>query len=816
MLKYIVFLLVLISASVLMAVSEPEHMPDLIKIKLSAEAVRRADLPVEAYAQKPVFALGELDQIMAEIGGVSVIRAHIRVADKIWEQTYGFDRWFLIQLNGKTGVEEAIAAFSASSLVEIALPEYLAYLSAIPNDPLVSVNWGFQNTVQFPAWSPPGSSGGSHSGALVGLAGFDADVYEAWDRAQAYGSQDIVIAIIDSGADLAHPDLNLVTGYDYGDNDPDPSDVNGHGTNVSGIAAAIAGNGIGVAGVAGNTKVMPLKVLNSSGNILFTPMTNAIMHAADNGADLINLSLGGANSDPAMDAALEYAYTIKGIPIFAATGNQNASSINYPANHNKVIGVGAASPGGLRKTTNSVDGEYWWGSNYGGTTQNAANTVDIMGPTILPATDITGVGGYSSGSYYNWFNGTSCASPFVAGVAALLLSARPELTPAELLEAITATATDMTTEGGTGWDRFTGYGMVNANAALRFIADPPVISWTPQSITESLSAGQSMSIPVQIGNSGENELEFTLSRIPIQATAFSDGFENGGYLNTGWSSVPTSGNQHWQWGSGGAYNMNPPSAFEGTVNARFVNVGTSFISAALISPQLDLSGALSATLSFYHMQAPRFGQDRLSVAYRNSASGVWTTLAYYTGPVETWTQRTLILPNLSSDYYLSFTGISTNTAGWGVLLDAVSVDIVSSFEDPWISIAGAASFSGVVSSGNSLNLNLDLNAGSLADGVYTTHLLINSNSSPDPVIQIPVSLTVGSIAAMASPQVSISLVSGQIRLEWPEVTGATRYRVYAAADRGADFSMVGETSSLFYQLSADQDRRFFRVTAVNP
>ncbi len=819
MLKYIVFSLILSFISALTAAQVPGQVPDLIKLKLSAEAARMADLPAGVYEQKPAFGVEELDKIMAQVGGTSVIRAHIRVLDKMWEQNNGFDRWFLIPLNGKTEPETAISAFAASPLVEFAQPEYLLYLSAMPNDPLLSVNWGFQNTVQFPAWSPPGSSSGSHSGTLVGQSGFDADIFEAWDRAQVYGSQDIVIAIIDSGVDLAHPDLSLVTGYDYGDNDPDPTDTHGHGTSVSGIAAAIAGNGAGTAGVAGNTKVMPLKVMDSSGVISYTSVANAVIHAADNGADLINLSLGGVGTEgqnPATDAALEYAYAIAGIPIFAATGNQNQSTIHYPSNHNKVISVGAASPGGRRKSTTSIDGEYWWGSNYGAIIQDAATAVDILGPTILPTTDIIGTGGLSSGEYYNWFNGTSCATPFVAGVAALLLSAKPNLSPAEIREAITASATDMIIDGGLGWDRFTGYGLINANAALDYIADPPIISWTPQSITESLEPGQSASIPVQIGNSGERDLEFSLSRIPIETTVFSEGFENGGYVTAGWSSVLNSGNQHWLWGSGGAYNSNPSSAYEGSVNARFFNSGTSYISASLVSPQLDLSGAFYATLTFHHVQALRFGQDKLTVSYRNSASGLWTSLAFYGGNVDSWTQRTIILPNLSADYYLSFTGTSTSSAGWGVGLDAVAIKVVYAYEAPWISIAGAPSFSGVVSSSDNLNLNLELSAASLAEGVYTTHLVLNSNSSPDPLIQIPISLTVGPTAGLASPQVSLSLDSGFIRLEWTEVPGAARYRVFSSADPGGEFSLLGETSSLFYQASGDQSRGFFRVSAVNP
>ncbi|HNZ07499.1 MAG TPA: S8 family serine peptidase [Candidatus Cloacimonadota bacterium] len=796
-----------------------DYAHDLIKIKLSREAVEMADLPDLPYASNPVFGEQELDKILALTGGIAVIRAHIRPKDRIWEAATGFDRWFLIRLNGKTTVEVAHAAFQQSPLVEFAQPEYLAYLSDMPNDPLNSLNWGHQNTAQLPAWSPPGFSGGSHSGTPVGLVGFDSNIIPAWDQAQGYGSQDIVIAVIDSGVDINHPDLDLVTGYDYGDNDPDPTDTNGHGTAVSGIVAAIADNGIGAAGVAGNTKVMPLKVLNSANALLFTNIANAVIHAADNDADLINLSLGGAGSEganPSMDAALEYAYSNAGIPIFASTGNNNQSTILYPSNHNKVISVGAATPTGGRKSTITEDGEYWWGSNYGSTVQDSPTAIDIMGPTILPTTDILGAGGYSNSDYYSWFNGTSCASPYVAGVAALLLSRDPSLSPAEVREALVNSATDMMPEGGTGWDRFTGYGLVNANAALNYIADPAQITWAPTSIETTLAAGQTASIPIQIGNAGENLLEFSLSRTPIVETAFSEGFENNGYESQGWSSVINSGNQHWLWGSGGAYGSNPSSAYEGSINARFFNAGSSVVSASLISPPLDLSGVASATLSFYHTQAYRFGQDRLTVAYRNSASGPWTTLAFYTGNIEAWTQRTIELPNLSSEYFLAFSGFCPSSAGWGVTLDAVSISVVSGYEAPWISIAAGTSQIGEISSGNSLNLSVDLDASDLEEGTYTSNLLLSSNSSPNPLVQIPVTLTVGANAALGSPQVSISQSSGVILLQWPVVPNAARYLVYRADQALGDYDLIAETAGLQHQISAGPDMGFFRVTASNP
>jgi len=295
----------------------------------------------------------------------------------------------------------------------------------------------------------------------------------AWDQSQGYGIPSIIIAIIDTGVDTAHPDLRLVPGYDYGDNDSNPMDNSadpGHGTACSGVAAGIANNALGVTGVAGGCSVMPLKIADSAGSLGFTAIENALTHCGNNGVHIASMSFGaeggtGEGDSPSTDTALEYAYS-HGVTLLAATANSNASTIAYPSNHNKVIAIGAASPTGQRKSPSSSDGETWWGSNYGVGTQDNQNTVDVMAPTILPATDITGTGGYDSGNYSMWFNGTSCATPYAAGVAGLIKSKDPSLTPAQVRTAMVSTATDMTIDGGAGWDIYTGYGMVNANNAL--------------------------------------------------------------------------------------------------------------------------------------------------------------------------------------------------------------------------------------------------------------------------------------------------------------------------------------------------------------
>ncbi|MDZ4182158.1 MAG: S8 family serine peptidase, partial [Candidatus Cloacimonadaceae bacterium] len=448
-------------------VSQPLFALHIVKIQLTPEAIAMTDLPEGLYAEAEAFGLRELDENAARFGESIVLRAHIRLKDKEFEQRHGVDRWFLLKYKQDIDVKAAIKAFKAlPDYIEEAIPEYYAYTQYTPNDPLFPNNWGHNNTAQLPVYQ-----NGSHSGAGVGTIGFDARIQSAWDQTQGMGSASIIIAIIDTGVDTAHPDLRLVAGYDYGDNDSNPMDNSaeaGHGTACSGVAAGIGNNGIGVAGSAPGCSVMPLKIADSGGSLQFTYIENALFHCGNNNVDVASMSFGATmsyGSSPSTDTAVAYAYN-NGVALFAATANGNTSSIAYPANHPNVISVGAASPTGQRKSTTSSDGEYWWGSNYGVNTQDSNNAVDIMGPTILPATDITGAAGYDNGNYSLWFNGTSCATPYVAGVAGLILSKDPSLTPAQLRSTMTSTATDMTIDGGAGWDRFTGYGLVNANAAL--------------------------------------------------------------------------------------------------------------------------------------------------------------------------------------------------------------------------------------------------------------------------------------------------------------------------------------------------------------
>ncbi|MFH1841624.1 MAG: S8 family serine peptidase [bacterium] len=465
------------------------YAPDRLLVQFTEDGMERLD--IQLTNEKGVSfgwetGLRSLDALASNAGVRSIERPYSLPKNEQSVIELGIDRWFLFRFDTRSDMADLAKSFAADPDVEAVSLDWRAFPAAVPNDPYHDDNWGHNNTAQLPDldW------GGTYDHTLpttVGTPGFDANAQAAWDASQGYGSSSIVVAILDSGVDIDHDDLRLVAGYDYGDNDSNPDDNSaapGHGTCCAGVTAAIVNNGNEVNGIAGGCSVMPLKVANSAGSMYFSSIVNAIYHAADNGADIVSMSFSAdISSDASTDAAIQYAYNA-GVVLLAATSNSNQSHIHYPANNAYVIGVGAASPCGERKRSSSnsaecnpgvstdpngytCDGERWWGSNYGVNTRDAAGAVDIIAPTILPTTDIEGSGGYTSGDVDPFFNGTSCATPYAAGVCALIKSKNPTWTNVQIRDQLCNTAQDVTSvESSAGWDRYAGYGMVDAEAAV--------------------------------------------------------------------------------------------------------------------------------------------------------------------------------------------------------------------------------------------------------------------------------------------------------------------------------------------------------------
>jgi serine protease len=292
--------------------------------------------------------------------------------------------------------------------VESIQPNYIYRTLGAPNDPMYNKQWHLHNI----------------------------NVEQAWETNRGAG---ITVAVIDTGVtkttDMAKTEF--VGGYDFVNNKVEADDDNGHGTHVAGSVAQSTNNSIGVAGVAYEAKIMPLKVLSASGGGTVADISESIKFAADKGANVINMSLGGGGESAVMKEAIDYAHA-KGVVIVAAAGNENQSSASYPARYNHVIGVAAFDAKGDKA-------EF---SNFGAGVDIAApgggHGSRVWQETIDPdggAPQVIGL------------QGTSMASPHVAGVAAMIMSAgvkEPDMVQQVLQQSVRQIAEDPLNHYGAG------------------------------------------------------------------------------------------------------------------------------------------------------------------------------------------------------------------------------------------------------------------------------------------------------------------------------------------------------------------------------
>jgi type VII secretion-associated serine protease mycosin len=266
------------------------------------------------------------------------------------------------------------------------------------------------------------------------------------------GSPTVTVAVVDTGVDLHHPDLqgSLMAGYSVLKGASSPDDDHGHGTHVSGVIAAAANNGAGIAGIAPHCKIMPVKVLGKDGKGDTLDIVAGIIWAVDHGAKVINMSLGGTGGSRALMAAIQYAQS-KDVVLVAAMGNDGANSQEYPAGYPGVIGVGA---------TDEEDGIAEF-SNFGSWISVSAPGVDIF--STLPTHNVTVQLEEGKDTSYDAMDGTSMASPFVAGLAALVRSQFPGMSAAQVKARIERSADD---QGDPGFDDHYGWGRINAAKAL--------------------------------------------------------------------------------------------------------------------------------------------------------------------------------------------------------------------------------------------------------------------------------------------------------------------------------------------------------------
>lgn len=373
----------------------------------------------------------------------------------------------IIKYDSDIGLEEIISFYENTGLFEYVEPNYTGkgsgVLNTIPNDSEYSNQWGLKNDGTF-------SNAPSVSGA-------DIEMELAWDIET--GDPNMIVAIIDTGLRLAHPEFSgrlwnnvnevadgtdtdnngfiddLVAGWDFINSDNDPTDDHGHGTNVAGIALASGNNTIGYAGVNWNAKVMICKALNENNSGSYAAMAGAIYYAVDNGAKVINMSIGGSGNSITLSDAIDYCYD-NGVVLVACMMNFNNSVTYYPAGYNKTIAVGATNPDDTRSNP------FFWSTTSG---SNFGSHIDL----VAPGNYMYGLSDTSDTYYGSYWGGTSQASPLVAGVVSLLLSQNPALTFEEIRTILRESSEDQVgdpSEDINGFDTYYGYGRLNAKNAL--------------------------------------------------------------------------------------------------------------------------------------------------------------------------------------------------------------------------------------------------------------------------------------------------------------------------------------------------------------
>lgn len=337
-------------------------------------------------------------------------------------------------------VQATVEALGRDPDVLYAEPNYIGYADGTPNDLLFKFQYALANT---------GQAVGDVPGSPQGKINADIKATQGWE--ETTGDDTVMIAIIDSGVDLAHPDLAgkiAGPGRDFINDDDDATDDYYHGTAVAGIAAAATDNNEGIAGVAWNAAILPVKVLNAAGAGTADRVADGILWAVSQGARVLNLSLGFDSSSQTLLSAVQYAHE-RGCVIVASVGN-TGGPVRYPAAYDDYV---------LAVSATDYNDEALPGAN-------AGDAVDVAAPgaSILTTVPTWFLG--ASALPYALVSGTSFAAPHAAGLAAILMSQKPWLDPGEIRAIIQLAADDVNAAILPGRDASLGYGRINMEKTL--------------------------------------------------------------------------------------------------------------------------------------------------------------------------------------------------------------------------------------------------------------------------------------------------------------------------------------------------------------
>jgi hypothetical protein len=412
-------------------------------------------------------------------------------------ELFPFDKYRILTIKDDAQLDDVLAVLSASPDIEYAEPDYLIELFDTPNDPYFTNQWGVRNVGQ--SYLGIDRIDGYYNDVLVqkqGTIGADIHLTATWDNENPTSSP--LLCIIDTGLDTDHPDIsdNLwvnpgeipnngidddhngyiddILGWDFsgdssylGQDMPEDNDVGdsvGHGTHVAGIIGATPDNGIGIVGVCGNARLVGLKIFP---NAMMSVAAKAILYATEIGADVINMSWGSPFRSELLLEVLGYARSRGVLPV-AASGNFGDESVLFPSSYDGVLTVGAS---------NSLD-EVTFFSSYGAWVELVAPGRDILS-LRASGTDMYAGNGEPDiriiDDFYYLADGTSMAAPHVVGAAGVVLSYSPGLSPDQLQNILIESADDIIHPYGdtdstfVGWDRYSGYGRLNVEAAVALL-----------------------------------------------------------------------------------------------------------------------------------------------------------------------------------------------------------------------------------------------------------------------------------------------------------------------------------------------------------
>ncbi len=445
---------------------------DEVIVRFQPGAILQGPTTMAAHPSTMGFRSPGTAQILAQAGVISLQRLFPDFTSVNSKNLLGEDillddlsQVYVAKLQRGKDWEEAASLLETSPDVFYADPNRETEAFAVPNDTHFNLQWWARNTGQV------------YCGTYAMVPDVDINAPEAWDIATGNNTS-VRVGVLDTGIQSNHPDLlgRVVLGASFVPGTT-PADDNGHGTACAGIVAATGNNGTGTAGVTWGTTVVSVKVLDAGGGGQWSWLAQGLDWARTQGnIPILNISLGGSSLDATVRTACKNAF-LSGQLLSTAMGNNNSGTPSYPAAFSASnYSVGAIYGNGARWRDSDVGGCFLndgFGSNTG-------SWIDVSAPggRMISTTKI-------GSDYYDFvpctcpnpttrpdaFGGTSAATPVVAGVGALLRVKYPTLLAEDIEEFINRTARDVTSSG-LGWDQETGYGLVRADAALNFLADP--------------------------------------------------------------------------------------------------------------------------------------------------------------------------------------------------------------------------------------------------------------------------------------------------------------------------------------------------------